>query len=472
MIITLHSILLKHNTISPQMQQAAPASAIEEAGINASTYAGTSFYPTRAENITDKHSASILKGTFISAPSLILWNSVSFGKFTSLPSTDGNVSYTVPRGVHYVRSSRLYMKTPELNIKPEFIGTYRMCYTDYLGYSICPEATILCGAGPNPRLTSYYCVAHLQRCSGLYQKSRAIRAGQHDSLTRWTSRLKSYELTPYQPWWYGERHISAFPYYRLSAIPDAFMHTYIFNLNIMSHIRMQKFDKYNCLWEDIDPIEGVINGIPVTKCFPTPELHGNFSMVAQTELDGGDGMDQNEAVPCHMDTILSFGDEKEYEYNASMVKEIETGDLLFKTMFISAQNVKSDKFGQHFDMTATSLCEDENATPIDTVSVKYGTTSKLFERAVRLEDTEEFDGSAMDRGYLAYSNSTDGTIPGVNVGVCSGVVKTSLTVKLETKTNRVDAGSFRIIVDAVATISGKIENGVFVCNEKKKKKEK
>lgn len=437
---------------------------LEMKGITSSPFGGTSFCHPDGPSAEEGKEEDIVSvdATFYKPPSMMLFYSKTPFKFSGAGGDDGTL-YTMPSGIDCLLSTYLLMKTPKLSIVKKYVGEYRMCFSSHLGYSVIEEGRFNCGT-VSSRITPYSCVCYVQHNAGKSQLSLMRRSGMHPSLTEWTSKLRPFELTPYQPWWYGDRPWSSFQCHELDPGVCKVLHTYKFNLNIASHIRMQRFVDNN--WVDITFEKKVVKGMPVDGKFPVPELHGFSSAITPGErtIRGRD-----ESI--YIDSVMSFGGDNQYDYEDTPSITIDTEKMLMKTMYISAINTTSLRQREYFNMTTTNPSDPNACSPILSVDVNYGTTAKKFslssgqlEGAARDKD---FDSVPYHSGYLAYTNSCEASRPGLNVGVIPSEMKMSMKIMMRKKKKSYKTAKYALMIDCVVTMTCKVVDGVLTVTASK-----
>lgn len=359
------------------------------------------------------------------------WYNVNHSIFNLTPSGD-MASYTPKGDNDFLLASYLYIKLPRIKVKDSHTGTYRICWCPYMGYGVANLGKIITKHNEEISvMDSYFMVFDLQfNCKNGMQKSLYERCGNKKSLVKWTGCLEADVLTPNQPWWYSRRPYSVFPLYKIDK-QSMIAHEYDFNLDILSHLRMQRWNGNK--WESIRPDTDVLEGLPTDNKLSIPELHGIFANITQLEKMNV----HKDANEYHVESVVISDAPNNAKHGTTANISLDTNKQVCKVVYWAAENTTAYDLNCRFNFTDNSDCIKNGKSSIVTNSILYGTTTKFKELPMIHFNgpiNHYFNESVpIDEGYGFYAFTCNTSRPGNDVGVVPDDMKASLICRLTSK---------------------------------------
>lgn len=377
------------------------------------------------------HAEEEITTIFLREPRKTTWYSRVPMKLSS-SETNGVITYTANNTFDRIEYVDMICDTPALQVKKEFKGTIRICWTHNLLHNIANYASIyrdeILITSIDASWMDHYAQHYIKPG---FRETYNIGIGNVPFLEEWNDFLPSYTLTGFQPWPISEDMSLSFP---LFLLPNTSHLTFRYkpNLDISRLLRMQKFDPKTKSWKDIKCNFRYIEGAGTMKQIKMPELRGWYDYKSSDERDWWKCGDKKHVF--YINHLVSADSQNPREYN-----ELETIELSCagpcKAIHWFAENQNYIAFNNR-----SNYSTNENVykgwCPWESYNITYGNSS-LRTETTSSEVCERLDSFHHGRlppnepGYGIYSFAKDPMNLDVDIGIVLSKVNAKLNVKLK-----------------------------------------
>jgi hypothetical protein len=345
--------------------------------------------------------------------------------------------YTLDNGKHDLLAfTTLRQKLPIIRVKKEYEKDYQVCWIRDLGFNSVRSATLKYGQEEIAKLDSRSIRAHYRILKDRqYQETVDKSIGNVPSLQEWSTYLPNYIIRFELPWYYSNDYSLGLPLF-YSSTDKHFSHSYIFNDELKSLLRMRKRDPENegC-WEIIPFDMRYIHVETRSDRLSEPEIMGMYIKLLPEEVEEYKCWTRaNTYGDFYIDTIEFESSPNPMKYGSKLSVEMSNDAIVYNIVWMAENKTATDN-GIHNNYTTNTLEIDEGYDPIEHTSLRVGShdifkelpneyTSDLFYR--------DFPGRPLGTHLHAFSfNRTPKTI-NAKVGInMKGDMKSKLTVFLK-----------------------------------------
>ena len=344
---------------------------------------------------------------------------------------DEEITYSTTPDYDLLSNIRMWVKTPRLKIKDEYVDTYRMAWTPDLGYHI-PGEVILTAC--NTEISHTDTVSMLDSLQFHREpetlSSRNRDLGNVPEMVNFSHILPQYNIRPKIPMFYSRSKVSALELYRFSV--NEITHTIRYKLSIDKLLRMEKLvgDK----WVKIVPDLSVVDGLQNNSKLPTPTINGLYFKLRDNELTWRTD-ETCRPIPAYIivEDMLKFDAGNTASYGTSADSKL-FGVGVCNAIYCKARNESAIDLNNLSNFTSSSdSILDEGYDPIATNTLALGSGYKFKDL-----ESEHFNGSLSEDpfistptrpGYHAFAFSAENAEIGVDCGVIQSILK-SMSCKL------------------------------------------
>ncbi len=195
----------------------------------------------------------------------------------------GTYNYHITVSHKFLVCSTMQLNVPNLQLKKEYIGTYRFKLVDDVGFKISPSAKVEATEEQILSLDHHSQIVLYEKMTKPGHKEALEKMmGTHTLCAEWTTHIKAKSLFYRQQWSYSFAPSKAFPIYLLNK-PDDLCHQYQFCLDISRHLNLQMFNDQTLEWDLVQVDMSLFINPP--KKFSQPLLFGVFGDISPAELD-------------------------------------------------------------------------------------------------------------------------------------------------------------------------------------------
>jgi hypothetical protein len=198
---------------------------------------------------------------------------------------DENLEFMANTTFHYLKYTYMVTELPEIRVKPQYEGQYKICWTHNVGSNIIESGDF--------QVDDDYFVGFDRQWmdiqSQFYMKPGFrdhynMCVGNLNFLEEWSNHLPRYKTTVPQPWYYSIDTGYAFPLYYCNS-ESKVVHNYQMRTKISDLLRMVVYKEELNAWVELPAVDfTVLEGANALTKLKTPELWGCYAYITEDEI--------------------------------------------------------------------------------------------------------------------------------------------------------------------------------------------
>jgi len=339
-------------------------------------------------------------------------------------------TYTVDPTSHVLEYSYLRYMLPSVQVKPAYIGKYRIAWGKNVGSNRIINANFTYLDQEYPGFDRVFLDDYYEWfLSGEDKITHAIGVGNVPALLEFSNYLPAYPINIEQPWFYSAKCFPGWPILNTYAHTPA-QHNYTF-ADLRSLLRVQVSDGRGG-WENVsseleaDDINGIVTFGKTVDVFP--DLHGKYALLNPAEYNSYMGICNGVINPeftrkYYVRDVIITDSPNDNVAGSTCVVPLESKTLCLG-FFWKCSNVQAAAAHDPSNYTTNPNCLQAGSDPVVTSSLKYGNVHKFkkmpsdhFNLAV---SRYHFPSCPRDPGYHGYVYANDPSSGDTEIGVLLG----------------------------------------------------
>jgi hypothetical protein len=345
---------------------------------------------------------------------------------------DENLEFVANTTFHYLKYTYMVTELPEIRIKPQYEGQYRICWTHNIGSNIVESADF--------QVDDDYFTGFDRQWMDIqsqfymkpgFREHYNMCMGNLNFLEEWSNHLPRYKTTVPQPWYYSIDTGYAFPLYYCNS-ESTVVHNYQMRTKIADLLRMAVYKEDLKAWVELPAVDfTVLEGASALTKLKTPELWGCYAYITEDEIDFHKCKTErifyiNDVIACDASNPTTYG----------LAAEINLYcETPCKAMFWMAENLDATKLRNYSNYTTDTNNIYRGWNPVDRVTLKYGKTDRIknmgSEHFERVQAWYHMPSAPSEPGYNTYSFAQDSMSLDAEIGLVFTRLRTKLILHIK-----------------------------------------
>lgn len=347
--------------------------------------------------------------------------------------TSSKLVYTANPKFDFLLSTTLHQQLPAIVLTEQAKSDgIEICWPHNIGHNIIVKGTLNIDGDDAARLDPHYLDIYSQfmmKDGAGFENKYKTMIGSVPCLEEWNTELPRYSLKVPQPWYYSWDQSWAFPLCKSSK--SEIVHEYEVKSKIFDLLRIRR----KCsdgTYKRIKPKAKFFKNIKNdNEKFDKPELMARYSVVNPYEKrshqhDSGDTM--------YILDIVHTDSTNPHKFGSNVLINLEETQPCL-ALFWVAENQTAKKIGNMSNYTTDADNIYGGFHPIDTVSMKHGTSVRFDKMpSSHFADDEAWDNfpsAPREAGYFACSFTYDIDRPNINISKSLGEENTKLILHMK-----------------------------------------